>query len=138
MFEPVASDPTVSRLASRLAGNAPKVLSAIAKARAAARAAAWKRAGEHATDHGIDAKNPLIIDLDATLLDAHSEQENAAPTFERGYGFHPSCAFIDHRPDGTGEPAMMLLRPGNSGANTAADHKKVVAEALAQLPWRPS
>ncbi|WP_327113998.1 IS1380 family transposase [Nocardia sp. NBC_01730] len=138
MFGPVASDPTVSRLVSALAEDVPKALSAIASARAAARASVWKRAGESAPDHGIDAENPLIIDLDATLLDAHSEKEKAAPTFKRGYGFHPLCAFIDHGPDGTGEPAVMLLRPGNSGANTAADHKQVLADALAQLPWRPS
>jgi hypothetical protein len=138
MFGPVASDPTVSRLVSTLAADAPKALSAIAKARATARAAAWKRAGEHAPDHGIDAENPLIVDLDATLLDAHSEKQNAAPTYKKGFGFHPLCAFIDHGPDGTGEPAAILLRAGNSGANTAADHKKVLAEALEQLPWRPS
>jgi hypothetical protein len=138
MFGPVASDPTVSRLVSTLAADAPKALSAIAKARATARAAAWKRAGEHAPDHGIDAENPLIVDLDATLLDAHSEKQNAAPTYKKGFGFHPLCAFIDHGPDGTGEPASILLRAGNSGANTAADHKKVLAEALEQLPRRPS
>ncbi|MGO4649909.1 IS1380 family transposase [Nocardia sp. 2YAB30] len=138
MFGPVASDPTVSRLVTTLAADAPKALSAIAKARAAARAAAWKRAREHAPDHGIDARNPLIIDLDATLLDAHSEKENATPTWKKGFGFHPLCAFIDHGVDGTGEPAAILLRAGNAGANTAADHKTVFAEALGQLPWQPS
>ncbi len=138
IFGLVASDPTVSRLVAALSADAPKALSAIAKARAAARAAAWKRAGEHAPDHGIDAENPLIIDLDATLLDAHSEKQNAAPTYKKGFGFHPLCAFIDHGPDGTGEPAAILLRAGNSGANTAADHKTVLAQALSQLPWNPS
>lgn len=98
MFGSVASDPTVSRLVSTLAADAPKALSAIAKARATARAAAWKRAGEHAPDHGINTENPLIVDLDATLLDAHSEKENAAPTYKKGFGFHPLCAFIDHGP----------------------------------------
>ncbi|QIS07725.1 hypothetical protein F5X71_27135 [Nocardia brasiliensis] len=62
-------------------------------------------------DHGIDAENPLIIDLDATLLDAHSEKENATRPGKRTW-FHPLCAFIDHGPDGTGEPAAILLRPG--------------------------
>jgi len=138
MFGLVASDPTVSRLVAALSADAPKALSAIAKARAAARAAAWKRAGEHAPGHGIDAQNPLIIDLDATLLDAHSEKQNAAPTYKKGFGFHPLCAFIDHGPDGTGEPAAILLRAGNAGANTAADHKTVLAEALKQLPWSVS
>lgn len=68
---------------------------------------------------------------------AHSDKEKAAPTFKRGFGFHPLCAFIDHGPGGTGEPAAMTLRAGNAGANTAIDHKKVLAQALEQLPWRP-
>jgi hypothetical protein len=138
MFGLVASDPTVSRLVAALAADAPKALSAIAKARAPARAAAWKHAGAHGPDHGIDAAHPLIIDLDATLLDAHSDKENATPTWKKGFGFHPLCAFIDHGPDGTGEPAAIALRAGNAGSNTAADHKTVLAAALDQLPWSPS
>jgi DDE family transposase len=138
MFGAVASDPTVSRLVTSLAADAPKALAAIAKARADARAQAWERAGAHAPDHEIDPADPLIIDLDATLLDAHSEKENATPTWKKGFGFHPLCAFIDHGPDGTGEPAAIVLRAGNSGANTAADHKTVLAQALQQLPWQPS
>ncbi|WP_330178977.1 IS1380 family transposase [Nocardia sp. NBC_01503] len=137
VFGPVASGPTVSRLITLLAGDAPKALSAIDSARARARATAWSLAGERAPDHDIDADHPLVIDLDATLVTAHSDKEHAAPTFKRGYGFHPLCAFIDHGSDGTGEPAAMLLRPGNAGANTAADHKKVLAAALGQLPWAP-
>jgi hypothetical protein len=31
----------------------------------------------------------LVIDVDAALVTAHSEQECAAPTFKRGFGFHP-------------------------------------------------
>jgi hypothetical protein len=137
VFGHVASDPTMSRLITTLAADAPKALAAIADARASARATAWKLAGEHAPDHGIDADHPLTLDLDATLLDAHSEKENAAPTFKKGFGLHPLCAFIDHGLDGTGEPAAILLRPGNAGSNTAADHKKVLADALEQLPWKP-
>ena len=76
----------------------------------------------------------MIIDLDATLVTAHSEKEHAAPTFKRGYGFHPMCAFIDHGPAGTGEPLHLMLRPGNAGSNTAADHITATRKALAQLP----
>jgi Transposase DDE domain group 1 len=79
----------------------------------------------------------LVIELDATLVTAHSDKESVAPTFKRGYGFHPLCAFVDHGATGTSEPLAMLLRPGNAGSNTAADHKAVLADALAQLPWRP-
>ncbi|WP_067905229.1 IS1380 family transposase [Nocardia vaccinii] len=137
VFGPVASDPTVSRLITMLASDPRKVLVAIASARASARAAAWRAAGEQAPDHAITAEDPLTIDLDATLLDSHSEKECAAPTFKKGFGFHPLLAFADHGPDGTGEPVAELLRPGNAGANTAADHKTVLASAIAQLPWHP-
>lgn len=137
VFGSVASDPTVSRLIAALAGEAPKALAAIASARATARAAAWAAAGDRAPDHAITAEDPLAIDLDATLLDSHSEKECAAPTFKKGFGFHPLLAFADHGVDGTGEPLAELLRPGNASANTAADHKKVLAASLAQLPWQP-
>lgn len=137
VFGAVASDPTVSRTITTLAQNAPKVVAALRHARAAARAVAWERAGQHAPDHGIDADHPLIIDLDATLLDAHSDKEHAAPTFKKGYGFHPLGSWADHGPAGTGEPLVMLLRAGNAGSNTAADHTTVLAAALDQLPWQP-
>jgi hypothetical protein len=137
VFGRVASDPTVSRLVTTLAADAPKALAAIDSARAASRATAWRLARESAPDHGVDAEHPLVIDLDATLVTAHSDKENAAPNFKRGYGFHPLCAFADHGPAGSGEPLAILLRPGNAGSNTAADHKHVVSDALAQLPFQP-
>jgi hypothetical protein len=80
------------------------------------------------------ASRPLVIDVDATLVTAHSEKESAAPTFKRGFGFHPLWAFVDHGPDGTGEPLACLLRAGNAGSNTVTDHKTVIRAALAQLP----
>src|SRR5450759_2025011 len=130
----VASDPTVSRAIAALASDAPAALKAIDAARAAARAQAWRLAGRHAPDHGSDAKQPLVIDLDATLVTSHSEKEHAAPTFKRGFGFHPLTAFLDHGPDGTGEALAILLRPGNAGSNTATNHIAVIRQALAQLP----
>jgi hypothetical protein len=130
----VASDPTVSRAIATLAADASAALKAIDTARAAARQRAWQLAGRHAPDHGTDAKHPLVIDLDATLVTSHSEKEHAAPTFKRGFGFHPLCAFLDHGPDGTGQPLAILLRPGNAGSNTATDHISVIRQALAQLP----
>jgi len=134
VYGPVASDPTASRVLARLAGDADAALAAIDRARAGARARVWTAAGVHAPDHGRDARSPLVIDLDATLVTAHSEKENARPTFKRGFGFHPLCAFVDHGTDGTGEPVAILLRAGNAGSNTAADHLKVISQALAQIP----
>jgi len=130
----VASDPTVSRTVAALAADAPAALAAIDTARAAARARVWALAGEHAPDHDTDAGAPLVIDIDATLVTSHSEKEHAAPTFKKGFGFHPLWAFADHGPDGTGEPLAVALRAGNAGSNTAKDHINLTREALAQLP----
>lgn len=77
---------------------------------------------------------PVVIDLDATLLTAHSEKENAKPTFKKGFGFHPLCAFADHGPAGTEEMLAIKLHPGNAGSNTATDHIAVTKAAFAQLP----
>jgi hypothetical protein len=104
LFGPVASDPTVSRTIDVLAEDAPRVLAAIDSARAAARARVWELAGERAPDATACAATPLVIDVDATLVTAHSDKESAAATFERGFGFHPLWTFIDHGPAGTGEP----------------------------------
>jgi hypothetical protein len=72
--------------------------------------------------------------MDATLVTAHSEKELAAPTFKRGFGFHPLFAFVDHGEDGSGETVAGMLRTGSAGANCAADHITVLDQALAQLP----
>ena len=134
VFGRVASDPTVSRCIDVLAADAPAALAAINTARATARARAWSLAGEHAPDHAADASTPVVIDVDATLVTAHSEKEAAAPTFKRGFGFHPLWAFVDHGATGTGEPLAFQLRRGNAGSNTVVDHKAVITAALAQLP----
>ena len=130
----VASDPTVSRLIGVLAEDADKAIKAIGQARQQARAVAWGLAGEHAPDHQASADDPLVIDLDATLITAHSDKQLAAPTFKRGFGFHPLLAFADHGPAGTGEALVAHLRTGRAGSNTAADHISVTRQALAQLP----
>src|SRR3954453_23835094 len=134
VFGPVASDPTVSRLVDTLAADAPAALAAINTARAAARKRSWSLAGKNAPGHQATGSSPLVIDVDATLVGAHSEKECAAPTFKRGFGFHPLWAFCDHGAAGTGEPLAFLLRPGNAGSNTATDHITVLRQALAQLP----
>jgi Transposase DDE domain group 1 len=99
----VASDPTVSRAIATLAGDAPAVLKAIDTARAAARERAWQLAGRHAPDHGSDAKQPLVIDLDATLLTSHSEKENAAPTFNAASGSTRCARSSTTAPTGPGK-----------------------------------
>ena len=133
VFGQVASKATVSRFITTLAGDVSAVEKVIAAATAQARAVAWTQAGG-AAPTAVDERRPLIIDIDGTLVTSHSGKENAAPTFKRGFGFHPLVAFVDHGPEGTGEPVAMHLRPGNAGSNTANDHITVTRQALKQLP----
>jgi Transposase DDE domain group 1 len=131
LFGPVASDPVVSRLIAALAADAPKALKAIRAARAAARERAWALAGPRAPGAG---GGLIALDVDATIVTACSEKEQAAPTWKKTFGFHPLTVFADHGPQGSGEPLAIMLRPGNAGSNTAADHIQSVRLALAQLP----
>jgi hypothetical protein len=63
--------------------------------------------------------SPVIVDIDATLVEIHSESKaGTAATYKGGFGFHPLLCFAD----ATGETRAALLRPGNAGANTSADH----------------
>jgi hypothetical protein len=124
LFGPVASTPTAWRVIEQVARD-PDGLAGLRAARAQARATAW-RAGAHV--EGL-----LVIDVDGTLLDAHSPKQGAAGTYKGGFGFYPLVCYLD-RGDGTGEALSGILRPGNAGSNTAADHIEVVDLVLAQLP----
>jgi Transposase DDE domain group 1 len=127
LFGQVASEPTAWRAVERVD---EAHLARLRAARTAARDRAW------AAGAGPDITGGLAIDLDATITIAHSDKENAAATWKRTYGFHPLLAYLD-RPDVSGGEALAgLLRPGNAGANTAADHITVLDMALAALPER--
>jgi hypothetical protein len=52
------------------------------------------------------------------------------PSLKGGFGFHPLVCFLAN----TGEAVSGRLRPGNSAANTTADHVAVLDDALAQIP----
>ncbi|MGQ4484126.1 IS1380 family transposase [Streptomyces sp. SAS_276] len=130
VFGPVASDPTVSRLIDALAASGEKALTAIRAARSEVRKRVWELAGQQAPDAG----GQVIVDLDGVLVVAHSDKQDAAPTWKKTYGHHPLMGFVDHGPGGTGEPVAALLRPGNAGSNTAADHITAARLALDQLP----
>ncbi|MFI6663239.1 transposase, partial [Streptomyces sp. NPDC050523] len=118
VFAPVASAPTVSRLIGTLAASGEIVLQSVRSARSEVRYRAWSLAGENAPD----TDGQVTVDLDGVLVIAHSDKEDAAATWKKTYGHHPLTAFVDHGPGGTGEPVAALLRPGNAGSNTAADH----------------
>lgn len=128
LFGAVASDPSISRLIDALGDDSAAVIAAIRGARAAARAKVWGHRSPFA------ATGPVVVDVDATLVGAHSEKEGATPNFKRGFGFHPILAFVDHGSGGTGEPLAAMLRPGKATANDAADQIAVLDAALAQLP----
>ncbi|WDO11013.1 IS1380 family transposase (plasmid) [Streptomyces murinus] len=130
VFGPVASDPTVSRLIDTIASSGDRALQAIRSARAEVRGNVWQLADREAPD----ADGTVTVDLDGVLVIAHSDKEDAAPTWKRTYGHHPLMGFVDHGSGGTGEPVAVLLRPGNAGSNTATDHITAAQMALAQLP----
>lgn len=127
------SDSTVRRV---LDLAADPVLARIAQARARIRKHAWALIA--ATESGFPwiavagktLAGWIVLDMDATLVTAHSDKENARPTWKMGYGFHPLAAWCIN----TRECLDMLLRPGNAGSNTFEDHKEVLAAALKQVP----
>jgi hypothetical protein len=116
----------------------PATLDKIARARARVRAHVWQLISARPAGFpwlavaGKLLAGWLVIDLDATLITARSDKEGAAPTFKSGYGFHPLGAWCAN----TAESLAMLLRPGNAGSNTFADHLAVLTAALRQIPAR--
>ncbi|MGV1050475.1 MAG: IS1380 family transposase [Solirubrobacterales bacterium] len=118
LFGPVASETTAHRVVKSISSD---LLEAIRAARAKALAKAW--------DAGARPEE-LILDIDASLLTAHSEKEGAAGNYKGGFGFHPLLCYLAE----TGEPLAAVLRPGNAAAHTAADHFEVLQLALEQLP----
>jgi len=126
LFGVVASDATAWRTVQAIARD-PELMGVLRSSRRRAREGAWGA--------GAEPEGALFIDLDPTLIEAGSEKEGAAPTFKKGFGFHPMLAFLDRPEDPCGgEPLAGLLRPGNAGANTVADQIEVAEEALEQLP----
>jgi hypothetical protein len=136
VLQTVASSPTAWRALEELDKDA---LARVAKARAAQRRTVWVRLADRPDGfpwvavagqvwHGW-----IVIDVDASLVESHSDKQGAAPTYKKHiYGLHPilvSCA-------NTGEILAVLLRNGNAGSNTVTDHISVLSEAVAQLPAR--
>lgn len=118
LFGQVASQPTAWRLLDSID---EAMLADLQAARAKARARVWAA--------GV-APEKVTLDFDATLVNVASEKEQAEPTYKKGFGFHPLLVYLDQ----TSEALAGMLRPGGAGANTAADHVKLLEAALAQLP----
>jgi len=119
VFGSVASSPTIWRTFMSIDAG---TLGALRRARAAARERVWSARRPPKT---------LILDVDASLLEIHSEhKERTASHFKGGFGFHPMLCFADH----SGEALAGILRPGNATANSGADQLAVVDLAIDQLP----
>ena len=134
LFGLVASAPTVSRLIGKLAADIETSVPAIRAAHARARAAVWSRRRPLAGRPGTRDGGQVIVDLDSTLVSAHSEKEGAQPTYKRGFGFAPMCAFVDHGEQGTGETLAVVLRPGKASPFDKASHIEALDLALSALP----
>jgi hypothetical protein len=132
VFGSVASTATAWRVLDAVDDD---LLAVVRDARARARERAWLlrteagRALPASRAAGRDLAG-LVLDVDATLVDCHSEKESAAANFKGGFGYHPILVWLDN----TNEALAGLLRPGNAGANTAADHITALDLALAQIP----
>ncbi len=118
LFGEVASQPTAWRVVDAVD---EATLAGLQAARAASRARVWAA--------GL-APAKVTLDFDATLVNVHTDKQGAAPTYKRGFGYHPLLVFCDE----TSEALAGKLRPGGAGANTAADHIELLDAAVAQLP----
>ena len=125
LFGTVASDATAWRCVERVDDAH---LDRLRAARAQARERAW------AAGAGPDLRDGLTIDIDATITIAHSEKENAASTWKKTFGFHPLLSYLDRTDISGGEGLAGILRPGNAGSNTTADHIELLDKSLAALP----
>jgi Transposase DDE domain group 1 len=118
LFGEVASVSTARRVMLDIGGIE---LDRLRRARAQARERAWAA--------GV-APGEVILDFDATPITAHSEKEGAAGHYKGGFGFNPLLVCCGR------EVLAAILRPGNAGANNAADHLALLEMALEQLPRR--
>src|SRR5271156_1593937 len=118
LFGPVASVATAWRA---IQATTSVELRAIPVALAQAREKGWA---------ARPPEGPMIWDFDSTLLTAHSEKEDAAPTYKHGFGFNPLGAWCDN----TKEPLAALLRPGNAAPNDTDDHLELLEQAFCAVP----
>ena len=126
---PVASAPTVWRMLDEVT---PAAIRRIEKARARTRRHVWAQLPVLPASKVADTDlgDVVVLDVDATLVTAHSEKEQAAATFKGGFGYHPLGVWCDN----TTECLVADLRPGNAGSNTTTDHIEVLGRAIAQIP----
>jgi hypothetical protein len=129
LWGPVASAPTVWRTMDEAT---PAALARVEKARSQARRHVWGLLPTLPASKvaGTDLAEMVVLDVDATLVAAHSEKDQARATFKGGFGFHPIGVWCDN----TTELLAVTLRPGNAGSNHAGDHIDVLRRAVDQIP----
>jgi hypothetical protein len=143
-----ASDSTLLRILNELGatlGENGLPRARLAKALAEARKGAWAAVVARHGDlpavsvagrplvraHADGTSTPVVVvRVDATLIDADSEKENAAGTYKGGFGFHPLAGWCTN----VGDNLVIMNRPGNAGSSTGTDHVAVLKAAFAQLP----
>jgi hypothetical protein len=125
LFGPVASAPTAWRVLDRVSDAH---LALLRQGRALARANAW------AAGAGPDLDEELCLDIDATIVIAHSDKQTAEPTWKKTFGHHPLLCYLDRPEVSSGEALSGILRNGGAGSNTAQDHVLVLDLALESLP----
>lgn len=122
LFGSVPSDSTLWRTVRSID---EATLARLGPAVAGVRAKVWRRTS------ATTGTAPVILDIDASLVDIHSDnKEGTAPNYKAGFGFHPMFCFAD----ATGEALAATLRPGNAAANSIADQLAVTDAAIDQLP----
>ena len=112
VFGPTASDTTVWRTLDEIG---PTQLRRIAVARAKVRARLWQLFGgppqARAAGRGVG-DGVVVLDVDSTILIAHSDKEHAAATYKHTYGFHPILVTCDQHQRTTGRHAAARQRRG--------------------------
>jgi hypothetical protein len=122
LFGLVPSDSTVHRTFNAID---PATLGYLGEAVRDVRAQVWSRSA------ATTGTAPVVLDLDASLVEIHSENKaGSAASYKGGFGFHPLFCFAD----ATGEALAGLLRPGNATANNIDDQLGVLDAGIAQLP----
>jgi len=121
LFGFVPSDSTLWRTFHEIT---PATRDEVKRAIANVRAEVWRRSS------ATTGSEPVVLDVDASFVEIHTEHKAGTGPNKDGYGFHPLLCFAD----ATVELLSAMLRPGNAGANDVADHIVVLDEALAQLP----
>ena len=123
LFGQVCSDTTLYRTFTQTLTS--DAVQRARRAMAQVRGEVWRRTS------ATDGDGPVILDVDASLVEVHSEnKQGAGPHFKGGFGFHPLFCFAD----GTGDVLAGHLRPGNATANDTVDLLALVDDAVAQLP----